>query len=185
MGHKMCPVWIGYVIASPLRRLLHKPEEILAGLVQSGMRVLDIGPGMGFFSIPMARVVGPSGTVICVDRQEGMLAGVRKRAKKAGVSGQIQTLLCDERSFGIRNLAGTVDFALAFAVVHEVPDAAQLFAETAAALKPHGKMLVAEPRGHVSEEAFAKTVALAERCGLRIVGRPDIRRSQSVLLEKM
>jgi len=149
------------------------------------MTVLDIGPGIGFFSIPMARIVGPNGKVICVDRQKGMLAGVQKRAQKAGVSRQIQTLLCDEHSFGIENLAGTVDFALAFAVVHEVPDADRLFVETAAALKPHGKMLVAEPRGHVGEEAFSKTVALAERCGLRVVGRLDIRRSQSVLLEKM
>jgi hypothetical protein len=44
--------------------------------------------------------------------------------------------------------------------------------------------LIAEPRGHVSEEALEETIAAAERAGLSIVDRPAIKRSRAVLLEK-
>lgn len=184
MSHRMCPVWIGYLIASPLRKLVHKPEMILTGLVEMGMTVLDLGPGMGFFSLPMARMAGPGGRVICVDTQEGMLRSLRRRAARVGLAEQIQTLLCDEDSLGLEPYAGVIDFALAFAMVHEVPDAKKLFAETASALKKGGTMLVAEPRGHVTEPAFANTIHLAEQCGFRVLRYPTIRSSRAVLLEK-
>jgi ubiquinone/menaquinone biosynthesis C-methylase UbiE len=180
----MCPVWLGHFIASPLRRLLHSPEKILAGMLQPGMTALDLGPGMGFFSVPMARMVGAGGKIICVDNQPGMLAGLRKRAVRAGVAGQIETRLCDQNSLGLEGQAATADFALAFAMVHEVPDAAKLFAETASALKQGAKLLVAEPRGHVTEESFAKTVFLAEASGFRELDRPKIRSSRAIVLEK-
>jgi ubiquinone/menaquinone biosynthesis C-methylase UbiE len=65
--HRICPWWIGYILANPLRRLLQKPEEILRPYIKKGMNVLDIGCGMGFFSLPIARMVGDTGKVVCVD----------------------------------------------------------------------------------------------------------------------
>ena len=52
-GHT-CPWWGGFFIDNPLRRLLHKPERILAPYVRRGMKVIDFGCGMGLFSIAMA-----------------------------------------------------------------------------------------------------------------------------------
>lgn len=57
-------------------------------------------------------------------------------------------------------------------MVHEVPDAATLFAEIRQTLKPGGRLLVTEPRGHVSAEVFAAELAAAEGSGLRILDRP-------------
>ncbi len=184
MAHRVCPVWIGYLLLSPLRKLLQNPEKILAGMLQQGMTVLDIGPGMGFFSIPMARMVGRNGKVICVDMQEGMLKVLRKRATRAGVAGQIGARLCGQNTLGLQDCGGKVDFALAFAMVHETPNAEELLMETAAALKPAGRLLVAEPRGHVKEPDFEATVSLAERCGFQVIARPKIWRSRAVLLTK-
>jgi len=48
MPTHICPWWLGYLLASPIRRLWQKPEEILAPYVKSGMTVLEIGPGMPF-----------------------------------------------------------------------------------------------------------------------------------------
>ena len=62
----VCPWWIGYFLASPLRRRIHNPDRILAPYVRSGMRILEIGPGMGFFTIPMAGMVGAEGRIIFV-----------------------------------------------------------------------------------------------------------------------
>ena len=76
----------GYFIDNRFRRLLHQPEKILAAYLQPGMTAMDFGCGMGFFSIPMAKLVEASGTVIAVDLQSQMLRTLRKRAEKAGVA---------------------------------------------------------------------------------------------------
>ena len=54
---RVCPWWGGYFIDNPLRRLLHDPEKILRPYATPGMTVMDIGCGMGFFSIAMAKIV--------------------------------------------------------------------------------------------------------------------------------
>ena len=184
MAERVCPWWLGYLLASPLRRLFENPEEVLAPHVKSGMTAMDVGCGMGFFSLPMAELVGPSGRVICVDLQERMIRSLRKRVSRAGLADRIETRVCSAGSLGIQDLQGQVDFALTFAVVHEVPDAAGLLVQLHDALAPGGRLLIAEPRGHVSEEAVEETVAAAENAGLSVIDRPDIKRSRAVLLEK-
>src|SRR5437867_3779272 len=77
-SHSVCPWWIGYILASPVRKLMHNPHTILAPYVNKGMTVLDFGSAMGFFSIPLAQMVGPAGKVICVDMQEKMLERLKK-----------------------------------------------------------------------------------------------------------
>ena len=184
MAERVCPWWLGYLLASPIRRWFEKPEEVLGPHLKSGATALDVGCAMGFFSLPMAEIVGPSGRVICVDLQERMIRSLRKRAARAGLSDRIETRVCSTSSLGLRDLEGEVDFALAYAVVHEVPDAAPFLAEIANVLAPGGRFLIAEPKGHVSREALEETVAIAEKAGLSVIDRPDIKRSRTVLLEK-
>jgi len=69
MSHTVCPWWLGYVLASPLRRLFLDPVKLLSPYVQAGMTVLEPGPGMGFFTLELARLVGPAGRVVAVDIQ--------------------------------------------------------------------------------------------------------------------
>ena len=182
--HRVCPWWIGYILASPVRKLLHNPCTILAPHVKEGMTVLDFGSAMGFFSIPLAQLVGPAGKVICIDLQEKMIARLKKRAQKAGVAARMETRLCTPDSLGLEPLAGTIDFALLFAVVHEVPVRETLFAGLASALRARANLLVAEPRGHVSVEDFARTLSIAKAHGFVQAGTPQIARSHSVLLER-
>jgi predicted methyltransferase len=61
MARRICPWWLGYVLANPIRRLWHNPREILLPFVKEGMLVLEPGPGMGFFTLDLARLVGPNG----------------------------------------------------------------------------------------------------------------------------
>ena len=183
-AHRVCPWWLGYFLASPVRKLSQDPRTILAPYVKQGITVLDFGSAMGFFSIPLAQMVGPAGKVICVDMQEKMLARLRKRARKAGVSAQIETRLCAQNSFGLEPLAGKIDFALLFAVVHEVPAREALFAAIASVLKAGANLLVAEPRGHVSTENFAHTLCVAKQHGFAEAGTPQISRSHAVLLKR-
>jgi hypothetical protein len=76
----LCPWWIGYLLASPVRRIFNNPQKILAGHVKPGMTVLEPGPGMGFFTIELARMVGGRGRVIAVDIQPKMLDGLKRKA---------------------------------------------------------------------------------------------------------
>lgn len=175
---------MGYLLANPVRGWLHNPRQILAPYLREGMTALDIGPGMGHFTLPMAEMVGGGGRVIAADVQEKMLASLQRRAGRAGVEGRIETRLCSGSSLNIDDLAGKVDFALTFAVLHEIPDIPGTLRSIARTLKPGGVLLMAEPKGHVSEAAFARTIAAAEACGLSIVDRPHIRRSRTAVMTK-
>jgi ubiquinone/menaquinone biosynthesis C-methylase UbiE len=180
----VCPAWLGYFLANPIRKLIHPPQMILAPYAKEGMTVLDIGCGMGFFSISLAHMVGATGKVICVDMQEKMLKGLEKRARKAGISARIETRLCSQHTIGLQDFAEKIDFALAFAVVHEVPDPARFFAELFATIVPSENVLLAEPKGHVSEEEFTGTLSTAKQQGFTVIRALQIFRNRSVLLKK-
>lgn len=184
MAEHVCPVWVGYLLASPVRRLFQNPKKILGPYVNKGMKVLDIGCAMGFFSLPLAELVGSEGKVICVDVQEKMIASLEKRARKAGLSDNIDVRVCSSGSFGLADLQEQIDFVVAMAVVHEVPDAASFFSEVYATMKPGGRLLVAEPKGHVSQEDFESTLSTATQAGFAAVDQPRINRSRAVLLGK-
>ncbi len=184
MAEHVCPVWVGYLLASPVRKLLQNPNKILRPYICEGMTVADIGCAMGFFSLPIAEMVGPNGRVICVDIQERMIRLLERRARKAGLSSRIKTILCNEDSICLDEIEEKIDFALAFAVVHEVPNSARFFSEIYKAMKPTGKLLVAEPKGRVSEKDFDQTIAIAEQNGFTDTDTPHIRRSLAVLLQK-
>jgi SAM-dependent methyltransferase len=184
LSNRVCPWWLGYFLASPLRRLLHLPEDILGPYIREGMNVLDIGSGMGFFSLPAARLVGESGRVVCIDLQERMIQGLIRRAKKAGLLDRIDARISQKNSLGLSDIAGKIDFALAFAVVHEVPDKERLFLEIGDTLKHGGKLLIAEPVAHVSRTDFDKSIAIAQSAGFKVISDLKVRRSYGMLLAK-
>lgn len=182
MSTRVCPWWLGWLLASPLRRLRHDPATILSPHVREGMNVLEPGPGMGFFTLELARRVGPTGRVIAVDVQERMLTGLRRRLRRAGLEARVESRLAPRDSLGVSDLAGTIDFVLAFAVVHELPDVNGFFAEIRPTLASGGTILLAEPAGHVKPAAFEQALAVAERAGLRREPGPTIARSLTALL---
>ena len=184
MSERVCPWWIGYFLVSPLRRAYQNPARILAPYVRDGMTVLEPGPGMGFFTLDLARLVGPSGRVVAVDLQSRMLDALRRRAAKAGLEERLTTRLAQPDSLGVSDLAGQAEFILAFAVVHELPSARAFFAEAAESLRPRGALLLAEPAGHVSADAFEDELRAAAAAGLTARERPSIRGSRAALLVK-
>jgi len=184
LTHMACPWWLGFTLVGPIRRILHNPENILRPYVKQGMSALDVGCGVGYFSLPLAEMVGPAGRVVCVDLQERMIKWLERRAEKAGLSGNIEARVCVNNSLGIDDLEGKVDFAIVFAMVHEVQDKERLAGELYNSMKKGGMLLVAEPKGHVSRDAFGKTVTLLTGHGLEVIGRPEIRLSRAVVLRK-
>jgi ubiquinone/menaquinone biosynthesis C-methylase UbiE len=174
----VCPWWFCFTFDNFLRKLLHNSEEILRPYVVEGDSVLDIGPGMGYFSIPLARMVGEKGKVIVADIQPEMLKALQKRAKKAGVEKRIITHLCEADSLGVDM---QFDFVLAFWMAHEVANYLVFFKEIKSLLKPSGKFFLSEPILHVNQAMFEKTVKIVESVGLVLKEKPKISLSRSAL----
>ena len=184
MAEHVCPPWVGYLLASPLRKLIHNPKKILGPYIKEGMTVLEVGPAMGFFSIPAAKMAGKNGKVICVDVQKKMLEKLKKRAVKAGVEDIIETRLCKTESLGLEDLEEKIDFAMAIAVIHETPNPALFVKEVCATLKSGALLFVQEPSGHVSDELFKKTIENIKKCGLKIVSEPKSKSKKIATFQK-
>ena len=174
-----CPWWLCFTFDNLIRKLFQNPEEILRPYVAEGITVLDIGPGMGYFSIPLARMVGPGGRVIAVDIQPKMLGALQKRARRAAVDQRIAIHLCKPDSLGLDVKA---DFALAFWMIHEVPNPFSFFKEMKSVLKASGKLLVSEPTLHVTAKMFAESIEIAISNGFKVLAEPKIFLSRSALL---
>ena len=181
MKTRVCTWWKAYTFDNCLRRLIHKPEKILGDYVKQGMTVLDIGCGMGVFSIGMARMVGERGRVLAVDLQSKMLDITMKRAGHAGVSDRISPHLCKVDDIGVHE---EVDFALTFWMVHEVPDKSKFFKQLHSILRPSAKYLLVEPKMHTSKSEFEVIVNHCKDAGFDMIDRPAIKMSRTALFEK-
>ena len=182
--HRVCPWWFGYLLLGPIRRRRHDPSAILAPYLHKGMTVLEPGPGMGFFTLELARRVGRTGRVIAVDVQPRMIERLKRRAANANLAGRIDARVTRADSMQLDGLDRHVDFVLAFAVLHEMPDEAVFFAEAAVTMKPDARMLLAEPSGQVSEAEFDMELEVARRAGFELDARPQIRRTRTAVLRK-
>lgn len=178
----VCPWWLAYTFDNPLRGLIHNPGKILSAYVKEGMTVIDIGCGMGHFTLGLAELVGDAGKVIAVDLQQQMLNIMLKRAARRGLAQRIRPHCAKPASIGITT---PVDFGLAFWMIHEVADPAILFKEVAAILKPSAKILYAEPTFHVPEKRYNEILAAAGKSGIKKIRSLAIRFSRAALLEKI
>jgi len=177
----VCPWWLISLFDNPIRRFFHNPEKIFKAYINQDMAIFDIGCGMGYFTIGLAKLTGNRGKVIAIDLQQEMLNGVKLRATKAGVSQQVHLQQCDSENLGIKE---TGDFALTFWMAHEVPNIKHFMTEIYLNLKSEGKYLLVEPIIHVSKGKFHSIMTVAKQAGFKIVDQPSISFSRSVLFEK-
>jgi ubiquinone/menaquinone biosynthesis C-methylase UbiE len=174
----VCPWWLCFTFDNPLRKILHDPITILSPYVHKGDTAIDIGPGMGYFTIPLAELIGSKGSVIAIDIQQKMLSALMVRAQKKGVSDRIKTHLASPDSLGFNKKA---DFILAFWMMHEVPNQKKFLSEIRNLMKPEGLFLLVEPVIHVSKKNYARAIETAKELGFVIKESPKIRMSKSVL----
>jgi ubiquinone/menaquinone biosynthesis C-methylase UbiE len=176
---KVCPWWVAYFFDNPLRKMVHKPEAIFKGMLAPGMKVLDIGCGFGHFSLGMARMVGPYGSVTAIDLQPQMLKKTISRAKRAGLDGIITPHQCQQNAL---SLTSCYDFALASNVLHEVPDRVSFLKEIYDALRHQSTLYLMEPTGHVSRAEFDLEMDEARQVGFELTDQPQITRERCALL---
>lgn len=176
--------WIDRILAKPIRYLFETPARLLKGYVKHGMTVLDVGCGVGYYSLGMAQLVGTKGRVVAVDTETEAIATLRRKVEEAGFSKRIETRVCTYQDLGIRDLNSQVDFALAFYVVHHAKDVSSLMSDVHRALRPGGKFLVVEPRHHASKAECESIEATALSAGFALVGYPRLKRDWAVTFVK-
>lgn len=178
---RVCPVEKAGALDNGLRRFLQDPVKILRPYIKEGMTVLDVGCGPGFFTIPMARLVGGSGRVIAVDLQEEMLNLLRGKIAGTDIEKRIVLHKCDKERIG---LAEKVDFVLLFYIVHELPDQNSFFSEIGRMIEPSAQVLLVEPPFHVSKSDFEISLGKAKAAGLIESKGPQILLSKTAILQK-
>ena len=167
----ICPTWGAVGLDNSFRKLVHNPQKILKPYIKEGMTVLDIGCGPGFFSLEMAKMLYGTGKVIAADVQEGMLEKIRLKIKGTALQ---QTIELHKSSFEHIGVVEKVDFVLAFWMVHEVRNQENFFEELAAILKPNGRILIIEPKIHVSKKAFNAMIYNIKKRGFTIIEGPKV-----------
>ncbi|MBN1382942.1 MAG: class I SAM-dependent methyltransferase [Deltaproteobacteria bacterium] len=182
-GNHVFPWWAGYWLLNPLRKLKLNPREFLVGYVSPGMVILDAGCAMGFFSIPLAQMTGPTGKVFCVDPQKKMLDVLVKRAEKRQLSEIIDVRLCTYASLLVDALAGRIDLALAVGVLHETRDKKAFIRDIALTLKPGGIFIFSEP--HVIKPAeFEEELGMIEKSDFMVVKKMHKGHNKIAVLHK-
>lgn len=125
-----------------LRGRWQRPGEVVAalGLVE-GDRVADLGAGAGYFTLPLARAVGPAGRVYAVDTDSDLHEVVRRRAARAGLGNVVPVAGGDEDP----RLPEPVDLVLIVDAYHHLPDPPRYIAGLAAHVRAGARVAVIEP----------------------------------------
>ena len=176
-----CPWWLAYSWDHRLRNLVQSPDKIIKPYLNIGDKALDVGCGMGFFTLAMAEYVGESGRVFAVDVQQQMLDIMMKRAKRVGCADRIQPILNPVDSL---SLPQPVDFMLHFWMLHEVNDTLSFLKSGLDAMKPGGRYLLVEPKIHVTRGIYTEEIALCEKVGFVPIEQPDVSFSRAILFQK-
>jgi ubiquinone/menaquinone biosynthesis C-methylase UbiE len=127
------------------RETTEQPEHVLDVLaVKEGMTVADVGAGSGYFTVRIAKRVGPRGRVLATDLQPEMLDLLRTKIAAAKLSNVVPVLATESEAKLPRN---ELDLVLMVDVYHELPRPAATLAQVRGALRPGGRIALVEYRG--------------------------------------
>ncbi len=154
-----CPSWLPVILENPYMNTLAGAQVILDRIeLAPGMKLLDAGCGPGRLTVPAAQRVGPTGAVVGLDIQPGMLARARQKVEALGLSNVrfIQAGIGDGKLE-----SAAFDRALLITVLGEIPDRGAAFGEIFRALKPGGVLSVTEvlPDPHYQSRSAVRRLA--------------------------
>jgi ubiquinone/menaquinone biosynthesis C-methylase UbiE len=136
------PEFMANLIDNPLRRRIQPPDETaIRHGIRQGMRVLEVGPGNGRYTVAAARQVGPEGGIVTIDIEPRMIERVQRRAAEAGLE-NIDARVADVYQLPFE--AASFDLSYMITVINEIPDPARAMGEIHRVLKPDGALVFSE-----------------------------------------
>jgi ubiquinone/menaquinone biosynthesis C-methylase UbiE len=138
-----------HLLNSAERRQQLQPDALLAAAeIKLGERVVDVGAGTGFWTLPLAKLVGPSGQVIAIDVEPIMLDELRALVEAEQLR-NVAVVQSDGETIPLADQS--VDMALLAFVLHEPPDPATFLRVVRRLLKPNGRLLLIDWQKRVTE----------------------------------
>jgi len=141
MSHRFDPARIDRLTAPDRADWLQADQVLEALSIGPNMVVLDFGAGPGFFSLPIARRLSPTGRLVSADVEPEMLHALLRRASAAGTD-NIWPVLCNDQSVPLTS--ESIDRVLLCLVLHELGDSHTLLKEIGRVLRPAGRLVVVE-----------------------------------------
>jgi ubiquinone/menaquinone biosynthesis C-methylase UbiE len=130
-----------------------------------GERLLEVGPGTGYYALPVAGWLAPSGRLDVLDVQQEMLDHTMHRAREEGVTG-IDPACADARELPYAD--ATFDGAYLVTVLGEIPDRGAALRELHRVVRPGGRVVVGELFGDPHMVTRSALRREAESAGLRV-----------------
>ena len=175
------------LLEGPDRDAWQKPELIMDALgIADGATVADVGAGGGWFTVRLARRVGPNGLVYAEDIQPQMIESIERRVSREGLT-NVQAIIGTPSNPMIPT---PLDAVLIVDVYREVAERVTLLRNVAARLKTGGRVGIVEyrldgggPGPPLEERVEPKAVIRdAEAAGLRLLAREEFLRYQFLLV---
>ncbi len=167
------------LLEGPDRDAWQKPDQVMDALgIADSSVVADLGAGGGWFTIRLARRVGPNGLVYAEDIQRQMIEAIARRLQREGLR-NVRTILGTEDN--PRLPASSLDAVLIVDAYHEIRKPLGLLRNVATALKPKGRLAIVEfrpgnggPGPPAAERVDPATVIRdAESTGFRVLKNED------------
>lgn len=175
-------------LEGPDRDAWQRPDQIMDALgIGEGSVVADLGAGGGWFTVRLARRVGPNGLVWAEDIQPQMIEAIDRRIQREGLR-QVRTRL--GTASDPRLPKASLDAALIVDTYHEMEHPSMLLRNLASALKSTGQVAIIEHKkdgggpGPAMEERVDPELVIrdAQAAGLQLKARPDFLRYQYMLV---
>ena len=175
------------ILEGPDRDAWQMPDEVMDALgIADGAMVADLGAGGGWFTVRLARRVGPGGRVYAQDIQPQMIESISRRVNREGLT-NVRTILgtADDP-----RLPAALDAVLIVGTYPEISDPVTLLRRVAASLKPTGRLGIVDftlegggPGPPLEERIEPRAVVNnAERAGLRLLAHEHFLRYQYLLI---
>ena len=176
------------LLEGPDRDEWQQPEQVMDKLgISDGAKVADIGAGGGWFTVRLARRVGPNGKVYAEDIQPEMLAAIRRRVLREGFN---NVLYVHGKTADPGLPASALDAVLIVDAYHEIANPVNLLQHLGASLKPAGRIGIVGstlegggPGPPLNQRVDAqKVIDEASHAGLRLVSRETFLDFQYLLI---
>lgn len=159
------PHQLAFTLLIPLRNIFLSPRKLINRLgIKENHRVLEIGPGPGYFSLKIAKALA-GGVLVLADIQQEMLDVAKNRLNKKGIS-NVDYHLCNGMDFPFRD--NEFDRIFMVTVLGEIENRGQYIKEFYRILKPKGLISISEQWGDADKMSIEEIKALVTKYGFKL-----------------
>jgi ubiquinone/menaquinone biosynthesis C-methylase UbiE len=169
--HYPVPAFAAPLLDNPIRRIFQPPEKLIDQMdIREGMKVLEVGPGPGTFTIEAAKRVGFQGEVFVIDIQPRIISRLDRRLRREGISNATTKVAsADHLPFA----DNTFDRVFMVAVLGEIPNKDKALSEARRVLKDTGLVAIGEVLIDPDYPRQKSVIRWCRDAGLQLVSAHD------------